>query len=423
MMEEHQNKKLKTKKKLRYQHDDSVVSLSRLMGLLQTISGYCEKQAMQTALFIILDSGMFFLEKGAIFLVLKKNELTMIAHKGLNPPSVKECSTVSFGDCSCGIAAQDKKSIFCQSCKSSKKKDHKKHGHYVVPIQGSNKILGVLNIYLNPNRMTYSKHREEFVKALAINLAGILGRIEANNKLKEAYDKIEKLANIDPLTQILNRRGFEEALRAILRQIAIDRRCKGEKRDNNDTGRRTEQEKITISAEDAITVIFVDIGNFKNFNTTHGHEGGDQTLKIVAQRMDANTQRSWEVSARWGGEEFIAIIRGGWERAQLILEKVNQPFFYKGQKLSVTINMGCVTLPTCGTITTDTIIDKADQRMYLAKNNDPDRNGSYVYRNGDNEIIVKRFNPTTKTWEEVCGDYSHKKNNGDIVHATFSQLT
>ena len=143
-----------------------------------------------------------------------------------------------------------------------------------------------------------------------------LSNIEANElRVKE----LEKLALLDNLTQMANRHYLENELEG---------RCQEKRRNNVLFG-----------------VLFMDIDHFKPFNDTYGHDVGDMVLKFVSKTMIANA-RPFDIYGRWGGEEFVAIIRnvsaGGLEdlgnRMRLLVE--NSYLTHAQQKLSVTISVG-----------------------------------------------------------------------------------
>lgn len=100
-------------------------------------------------------------------------------------------------------------------------------------------------------------------------------------ELEEANLKLEKLACHDRLTELYNRGEIEHIL----------------------------QNEIMFSAENALplSVVMLDIDNFKSVNDTYGHAIGDSVLKTTAQTLTANTRRS-DFAGRWGGEEFLIIL-------------------------------------------------------------------------------------------------------------------
>ena len=106
--------------------------------------------------------------------------------------------------------------------------------------------------------------------------------IELSKELKKANQKLEKMALVDGLTGISNRRLFDQKIEEELK--------------------RAKRKQSTLS------LIMIDIDNFKEYNDTYGHQQGDQCLKKIAKILDKNTKRAADFAARYGGEEFVVIL-------------------------------------------------------------------------------------------------------------------
>ena len=100
-------------------------------------------------------------------------------------------------------------------------------------------------------------------------------------KVQLARRQAEYLANIDPLTGLLNRRSFFSRANPLW-----------------STARRNKR---------PLSVMMVDIDHFKRINDQYGHAVGDQVLQAVSERLTAAC-RSGDVAARWGGEEFVIVL-------------------------------------------------------------------------------------------------------------------
>ena len=117
-------------------------------------------------------------------------------------------------------------------------------------------------------------------------------------------------------------------------------------------------------------LVFADVDHFKQFNDTYGHDVGDRVLRLVGNTM-GNCMRAYDMVGRWGGEEFVAIIRFTDEQQfRLVAEKiramVEQSFFMLGSnKLKVTLTLGATHVRSGDTA--DSLICRADQLMYLGK--------------------------------------------------------
>ena len=168
--------------------------------------------------------------------------------------------------------------------------------------------------------------------------------LSAGNAITEQIQELERLSFLDNLTQLANRRFVE---------MELDSRI---------------SEKNRYGA--AFGVIFMDIDHFKRVNDTYGHDVGDRVLRTVA-RTFINTARPSDLMGRWGGEEFIGILRringGGLhkvaERIRSLVEK--SQIRENGIKLHVTVSIG-------GTLadkddTAESILKRADNLLYQSK--------------------------------------------------------
>ncbi len=105
---------------------------------------------------------------------------------------------------------------------------------------------------------------------------------QAELALHTATDQLKQMVRTDSLTDLLNRRAFDDALEAEIGRSAR-------------TGA-------------PLSLVLVDVDRFKAYNDTYGHPGGDAALKLVSQHLQASLKRPADVAARYGGEEFAAIL-------------------------------------------------------------------------------------------------------------------
>lgn len=117
-------------------------------------------------------------------------------------------------------------------------------------------------------------------------------------------------------------------------------------------------------------VVFVDVDHFKQFNDSYGHDVGDQVLKLVGSSME-NCMRAYDMVGRWGGEEFLAIIRFvDPEQFHTATEKIrtivaNSFLNHQGERLQVTITLGATHVQPGDRV--ETLLKRADQLMYAGK--------------------------------------------------------
>ncbi len=188
---------------------------------------------------------------------------------------------------------------------------------------------------------------------------------------RRAEKRIRYLARIDALTKIPNRMQFQHLLQ---RAIARARRAKN-----------------------PLCLFYVDIDHFKEINDTFGHLAGDTTLETVAERLKTALPGR-TVVGRLAGDEFAVILDGiGADKegrkhtkqlAQILLDKLADPFFVQGHEVFMTASMGIAYYPHDAPNVID-LIRNADAALYHAK-----KSGGNVYSFYDpvmNEASVERL--------------------------------
>lgn len=161
--------------------------------------------------------------------------------------------------------------------------------------------------------------------------------------------ELRRLASSDPLTGVPNRRHFEERSA----QIIAAREA---------TGR-------------SVAVLMLDVDHFKKINDTHGHPIGDEVLKVVARRC-REALRERDLFARFGGEEFIALLAAPTadevpataERLRIAIS--GAPVHVGGLRIDVTISVGGAmgeALPGCDATLLEQLVARADEALYQAK--------------------------------------------------------
>lgn len=172
---------------------------------------------------------------------------------------------------------------------------------------------------------------------------------QSEAQVKEINKKLELLARIDSLTNLGNRRYFEEIFNKEWRRAM--RVCK------------------------PLSVIMMDIDFFKNYNDFYGHQKGDECLKSVARYMQMVLQRSSDFVARYGGEEFIAVLPvTDSDGAKLVAEKIRHGI--EGLKIEhaksqvsqfVTLSMGISSVIPSKELNPEKLVKLADDALYKAK--------------------------------------------------------
>jgi len=132
-----------------------------------------------------------FQQQGSIFLADENEKtLSMVAHHNLPPELLNTCSKLQYGECLCGKAAEKRETIF-RSCIDQDHLHHFEnmieHGHYCVPIQHGETLLGVLNLYLQPDHLPTSEETQFLTTAAdAIAVIILSRRIEQHNHMISA---------------------------------------------------------------------------------------------------------------------------------------------------------------------------------------------------------------------------------------------
>jgi diguanylate cyclase (GGDEF)-like protein len=173
--------------------------------------------------------------------------------------------------------------------------------------------------------------------------------------LEEANQKLERLSFLDGLTNIANRRRFDEFL---------EREWRRGLRDGT-----------------PISVIMTDIDFFKAYNDTYGHEAGDEILKTVAGVLSATLNRPADLVARYGGEEFVVVLPGtDFSGAALLAERLRGAveglqIAHTGSRVGVhvTISLGVATVVPQRGVSPDALVAAADQALYQAKHDGRNR--------------------------------------------------
>jgi diguanylate cyclase (GGDEF)-like protein/PAS domain S-box-containing protein len=173
----------------------------------------------------------------------------------------------------------------------------------------------------------------------------------AEQALKESEERYRELSIIDDLTQLYNSRHFYNQLK-----MEIDRANR---------------------YEESMTLILLDIDNFKNFNDTYGHIEGDQVLMRLGQVIKRSL-RSTDSAYRYGGEEFmillpVTICKDGVVTAERIRTEFKKEFFspVAGKDIHITLSIGVGQYKPQEEL--KAFVSRVDQLMYQAKKNGKDR--------------------------------------------------
>ena len=221
-------------------------------------------------------------------------------------------------------------------------------GVAAYPLEIGDRLLGVLELIGKEGDPMFEEHLDLFETvsehlALALNSTAL-------------YESAEKSALQDALTGIANHRAMQDFLHTRLEEA-----------------RRSGQE---------LGVVMIDVDHFRIFNEEHGHNAGDDVLRLVGETL-RNCVRPYDLAARYGGEEFTLILPGAGrlgalslaERCRLAIESL----VYEsedGRALRVSASLGCSIFPECGRDAA-TLLKSADAALYEAKRQGRNRTVMY----------------------------------------------
>ncbi|MBD1927234.1 diguanylate cyclase [Trichocoleus sp. FACHB-90] len=215
-------------------------------------------------------------------------------------------------------------------------------------------VLAVL-VFFQRHEMAPDERSLSLVNAVAAQFGSMIQHKKAEAALRQANLKLERLASIDGLTQLANRRRFDDYL--------------------------SHEWKRATREQQPLSLILFDVDYFKRYNDCYGHQSGDDCLQQLAKAASRAVKRPADLVARYGGEEFAAILpntsaQGATAVAQAIRLEVQQLKLPHAQsKVSdyVTLSLGVSSAIPTEDCLPETLIAMADEALYQAKNQGRDR--------------------------------------------------
>ncbi|MDH5484056.1 MAG: EAL domain-containing protein [Gammaproteobacteria bacterium] len=317
----------------------------RVIASVLEISTYsiAFNEKLQQSLDVILSTPWLTLQGiGMIFVVNKDSDrLVMAAQRGVSKTILEQCREVKYDDCLCGQSAATQQIVFANSINDNHKIQHdnmKEHGHYCIPIKSADRLMGVLNLYLDYG---HKKNDEElhFLNAIANTLGNMINQ-------HENEEKLQHYAYYDELTELPNRTLFVDRLEQCIKQ-------------------KNRMKDYTYA------VLFLDLDRFKNINDSLGHTVGDQVLVSVAERLQ-QCVRQIDTVSRLGGDEFAILlddidnITAAYRTASRIHQALINPLQLQRNEVYTSTSIGIVPGMTSYLVPSDLLRD-ADIAMYRAK--------------------------------------------------------
>lgn len=179
--------------------------------------------------------------------------------------------------------------------------------------------------------------------------AVVKARVGVHMKLKRNGDLLENLASMDTLTEVPNRRAFDQA--------------------------RAQEWARSLRDGLPISFVMIDVDKFKQYNDNYGHGAGDECLVRIARALNGCVQRPGDFLARYGGEEFAAILINTQADGALSMAKrfhdavaaLEIPHAFSSAGPRVSISVGVATAIPAAGMTPEMLSEAADKMLYLAK--------------------------------------------------------
>lgn len=208
-----------------------------------------------------------------------------------------------------------------------------------MPIGTKARLLGILVAQLPPPGRALAPEELNTIRLLS----GQVGIAVENARL---YETTERLSRTDGLTHLYNHRFFQERIR--------------------------EEFKRSDRFGQTLSLLMIDVDDFKRINDTHGHQCGDQILQRIGRVLRASL-REVDVAARYGGDEFAIILpdtdlREAVEVAERLRKAMEKhPFLADGTPVTMTLSLGAAARPPQSAVRTEELIKMADQALFEAK--------------------------------------------------------
>ena len=209
--------------------------------------------------------------------------------------------------------------------------------YLLVPLSGRTRPIGVIALTDREDGQAFDDRDLAEARILAAPASLALAREDVQQSLNE----LQRVAAIDAVTGLFNRRHFEARLQGEVQRV------------------HRQQQPLSL--------LMVDIDDFKRINDTFGHLEGDQTLRTVAELLRGGV-RIFDVCARYGGEEFAILMPGAsLETAAQVAERIRRrvQHRFRHEPVGVTISVGVARLAPGET--GEDLIGAADRRLGLAK--------------------------------------------------------
>jgi diguanylate cyclase (GGDEF)-like protein len=219
----------------------------------------------------------------------------------------------------------------------------------VVPILQQQRLWGLLIAHQCRSTRQWQQSEINLFNQLAGQTAIAIQQSELYQQLQQANQELQRLASYDGLTQVANRRCFDDTLQS---------------------------EWLRLAREQAsLSLILCDVDYFKLYNDTYGHLAGDDALRQVAKAISQAVKRPADLVARYGGEEFAVILPNTDVEGAIAVARDIQNYVcglqipHTNSQVSefITISLGIATIIPHSQSSAASLVAAADQGLYQAK--------------------------------------------------------
>jgi diguanylate cyclase (GGDEF)-like protein len=332
--------------------------MEELVGFSRSIREMLSRTTIEESL---LDSGIRSLTKligaryGAVGILDGEGSLVQFLHTGVDEDTVARIGHLPEGKGLLGLVITEDIPLRLDRIDGDPRSAGfpPNHPHMesllAVPVSSMGRVYGRIYLSDKLNGEPFSKADEALVAAFAHSLALILDNRGEMDLLARAQSRLLHLAMYDPLTDLPNRKFFQDTLGRILLERS-----------------ETDSSLVRSSA-----FLFIDLDNFKFVNDSQGHQVGDLVLKKVGESLMLAV-REGDIVSRIGGDEFAVFLDGPDVFENLepivkrILDAIKTPISLPSHDVVLTASIGVALYPDHGR-TVNELMKNADLAMYEAK--------------------------------------------------------
>jgi diguanylate cyclase (GGDEF)-like protein/PAS domain S-box-containing protein len=225
----------------------------------------------------------------------------------------------------------------------------------IVPLLEEKTPWGLLVAHQCQTTRDWKTADVRLLQSLAIQVGIAIQQAKMHSELSQVNEQLKRMAYLDGLTQVANRRRFEQYI--------------------NNEWRRMSREKKPLA------LIMADIDHFKLFNDHYGHQAGDNCLRLVARILNRAIKRPGDLVARYGGEEFIIVLPNtDTKGAETVAEEIrylvrSRRIVHENSPIDkiVTLSLGVASCIPLAQTSPEMLLKWADAALYKAKANGRDQ--------------------------------------------------